>query len=611
MKWKQYKFILGFAFLFVLLLGCASLKPERKVVDNVFYSSYPKVEMRVNPELIYLGELKYHSTKESVSGGKLLSYNHECFIFLQADSKKTAKRLFIIRTQRVETYFVSDLFGRVKNKLDFGTSDIDGHDYQYYIGAIEPKASGEVTKYISDNGYVVPRCALLRRDARVFGSKENLLFSVEYMEDISKFKYECKSWKLRDELTEEQELILKRFNSNHLASLSNNRLVSLGEKVTVEHQSFEPASRTEAPIPRQRSVGTPKPKLAVMDLKAKYGVERGLAEGLSEIIRDSIHGLGDYEVLSKDDVEVIAKRTAIRQSLGCDDTKCLIAIGKSLGSKFMVAGSISKFGDTYNISLRLIETTGKNPGVRKRIGKRCKCAEDELIGTSATVAASLMGQTETQTARPMGETKTQSSSMKSYSKLSLKKEPLTESPIVKPHAKLPLRKEPKKMLGEDAVRTMLKNYNFFDSVWNWNGSFANDFVDNGDGTVTDRATGLMWQKDGSPKPLTLKEAISYIRSLSNKRFMGYSDWRIPTVEELASLIGENAKRGLYIDPLFATKQKSCWSSDSGFVEDKYMKDVWIADFVKGRLVLYMLEDRLYLIGDYRETYYVRGVRSTR
>ena len=59
------------------------------------------------------------------------------------------------------------------------------------------------------------------------------------------------------------------------------------------------------------------------------------------------------------------------------------------------------------------------------------------------------------------------------------------------------------------------------------------------------------------------------------------------------------------------KQKLCWSSDSGAVEDEYMKDVWIANFAKGRVVLYMLEDRLQLIGEYMETYYVRGVRSAK
>ena len=187
----------------------------------------------------------------------------------------------------------------------------------------------------------------------------------------------------------------------------------------------------------------------------------------------------------------------------------------------------------------------------------------------------------------------------------------TESPTTKPYAKLSLRKEPKKMLSENAVRTMLKKHDFYDRVWNPHGLFDNDFVDNGDGTVTDRATGLMWQKDGSPKPLTLKRVKYYIGRLNDERFVGYSDWRMPTIDELASIITRNASSGLHINPLFAKKQKLCWSSDSGFVEDEYLKDVWIADFAKGRVVLHMLEDIAFMRGKYDDIFYVRGVRPAR
>lgn len=187
----------------------------------------------------------------------------------------------------------------------------------------------------------------------------------------------------------------------------------------------------------------------------------------------------------------------------------------------------------------------------------------------------------------------------------------TESPTTKPYAKISLRKEPKKMLSENTVRSMLRKHGFYEREWNPNGLFDNDFVDNGDGTVTDRATDLMWQKDGSPKPLTLKRATYYISSLNNKRFMGYSDWRMPTVEELASLIRGNVRRGLHINPLFTTKQSRCWSSDRGYVEDRELKDVWVVNFIGGITVLQMLSDHTHMIFDYMDTYYVRSVRSAR
>ena len=186
----------------------------------------------------------------------------------------------------------------------------------------------------------------------------------------------------------------------------------------------------------------------------------------------------------------------------------------------------------------------------------------------------------------------------------------TESSPAKPYVKLSLRQEPKKMLSEKAVRAMLKKHNFYERRCNPDGLFNNDFVDNGDGTVTDRATGLMWQKDSSPKPLTLERAAYYVGSLNEKRFAGYSDWRMPTVEELASLITVNVGRGTDINPLFTTEQKPYWSSDSGFVEDRYMKDVWIVSIVEGRIVLQMLDNDPRAIFGYPQTYYVRAVRST-
>ena len=62
-------------------------------------------------------------------------------------------------------------------------------------------------------------------------------------------------------------------------------------------------------------------------------------------------------------------------------------------------------------------------------------------------------------------------------------------------------------------------------------SFGN-FNDNGDGTVTDNNTGLMWQQgEGGYK--TWEDAITYCEDLS---LAGYTDWRLPNKNELNSMI---------------------------------------------------------------------------
>lgn len=109
---------------------------------------------------------------------------------------------------------------------------------------------------------------------------------------------------------------------------------------------------------------------------------------------------------------------------------------------------------------------------------------------------------------------------------------------------------------------MIQKYNFFVKGKNDKGAFPNDFIDNRDGTVTDTRTELMWQKSGSEPTLSWIQAKQYVQQLNEKGFAGYYNWRIPTVEELASLLeGKVNAKGQHIDPLFDSKQSECWSSD--------------------------------------------------
>ncbi len=61
----------------------------------------------------------------------------------------------------------------------------------------------------------------------------------------------------------------------------------------------------------------------------------------------------------------------------------------------------------------------------------------------------------------------------------------------------------------------------------------NKFIDNGDGTITDEATGLIWQKEDSKIALDWKSALEYARNLN---LVDHNDWRLPTIKELQSLV---------------------------------------------------------------------------
>jgi serine/threonine-protein kinase len=90
----------------------------------------------------------------------------------------------------------------------------------------------------------------------------------------------------------------------------------------------------------------------------------------------------------------------------------------------------------------------------------------------------------------------------------------------------------------------------------------NDFQVNGDGTVTDRATGLTWQQAGSDFPMTWHEARDYVEALNEKSFARRDNWRLPTINELMTLLTDVPRAGdLCIEPVFDQSERWLWSAD--------------------------------------------------
>lgn len=110
----------------------------------------------------------------------------------------------------------------------------------------------------------------------------------------------------------------------------------------------------------------------------------------------------------------------------------------------------------------------------------------------------------------------------------------------------------------------------------------NSFVDNGDGTVTDNATGLMWMQSGSSGTGTWEEALNWAENLE---YAGYTDWRLPNAKELQSLVdytrapdaSDTLQQGPAIDPVFdvATEESWYWTSTS-FLDSHSGAAVYIA-----------------------------------
>jgi hypothetical protein len=89
------------------------------------------------------------------------------------------------------------------------------------------------------------------------------------------------------------------------------------------------------------------------------------------------------------------------------------------------------------------------------------------------------------------------------------------------------------------------------------------FVDNGDGTITDTKTHLMWTKKESYQHtghwINWAGSIDYVKKINEDGFANHYDWQMPTVDDLKTLFepGKTNSKQLgremiiHIDPIFA------------------------------------------------------------
>ena len=82
-------------------------------------------------------------------------------------------------------------------------------------------------------------------------------------------------------------------------------------------------------------------------------------------------------------------------------------------------------------------------------------------------------------------------------------------------------------------------------------------------SVTDLATGLMWRQTDWGGPYSCEEALGYIEKLNSERFAGYDNWRLPTAEEIHSVMESVARTLGHTDHrLFFPEGKDYWLADS-------------------------------------------------
>jgi hypothetical protein len=64
----------------------------------------------------------------------------------------------------------------------------------------------------------------------------------------------------------------------------------------------------------------------------------------------------------------------------------------------------------------------------------------------------------------------------------------------------------------------------------------NALTDNGNGTITDSATELMWSQDDNATGVNWEDALAWVEQKNAENYLGHDDWRLPDVKELQSIV---------------------------------------------------------------------------
>ena len=180
------KQLISILLILLFLTSCATLKTERKVVDNTLYSTFPKIKIRVNLDFKYMGKTdkstshEHHGSMEARGNPNVKEERH---VFVYDKEYSFFKPIIHISFLTLSGlyYWNPDFYRTMKNIKTSGAVKIHGKEYYY---AVQVTPEDYFVKYL----------------CRLIGDKRRIL--IVYIENAGNYN---------DLLPIEQKGLLKEF----------------------------------------------------------------------------------------------------------------------------------------------------------------------------------------------------------------------------------------------------------------------------------------------------------------------------------------------------------------------------------------------------------------
>jgi len=231
----------------IMVCGCSTLSLDKKVENNVFVSrSEPNVRVEVNPSFTYIGNISTSRHHQKVQGTQRLLVKYNSYVFANIDNNNYIRQGVIIRLDKVsKSFWQSDLFSDIKNKLISDYIDIDGESYEHFISVRSDIFTKDEIDYIISEGmknivettdkigrlnyrgYSIPKCFMVEGFGKRAGVGNDLRLSIYYYEDLVDIddEFKCKDWVRGDVSGDELDRAFKIFTERRKNDLSITKMI--------------------------------------------------------------------------------------------------------------------------------------------------------------------------------------------------------------------------------------------------------------------------------------------------------------------------------------------------------------------------------------------------